>query len=43
LSKKQWVQLCWNADTRDYDVVVAEGIKSEPNWPPAQSAAAWVR
>src|SRR5262249_49927716 len=33
LSKSQWVQLCWNADLRDYDVVIAEGISSEPNWP----------
>jgi hypothetical protein len=33
LSKKQWVQLCWNADRRDYDVAVAEGIKTSPMWP----------
>jgi hypothetical protein len=33
LSKKQWVQLCWNADLRDYDVAVAEGINTEPTWP----------
>jgi hypothetical protein len=33
LSKEQWVQLCWNADRRDYDVAVAEGINTEPNWP----------
>jgi hypothetical protein len=33
LSKTQWVQLCWNNDTRDYDVVIAEGIKTEPAWP----------
>jgi len=33
LSKKQWVQLCWNADRRDYDVAVAEGINTEPAWP----------
>jgi hypothetical protein len=33
LSKTQWVQLCWNADTRDYDVVTAEGINTEPVWP----------
>jgi hypothetical protein len=32
LSKKQWVQLCWNGDLRDYDVVVAERISSEPAW-----------
>ena len=33
LSKKQWVQLCWNADRRDYDVCVAEGINTGPMWP----------
>jgi hypothetical protein len=33
MSKQQWVQLCWNADRRDYDVAVAEGINSKPNWP----------
>jgi hypothetical protein len=33
LSKSQWVQLCWNPDTRDYDVVTAEGIHVEPTWP----------
>lgn len=33
LAKEQWVQLCWNNDTRDYDVAVAEDIKMEPNWP----------
>jgi hypothetical protein len=33
LSKDQWVQLCWNADRRDYDVAVAEGIKIKPMWP----------
>ena len=33
LSKKQWVQLCWNADRRNYDVAVAEGINTEPTWP----------
>jgi hypothetical protein len=33
LSKTQWVQLIWNNDRRDYDVVVAEGINTEPNWP----------
>jgi hypothetical protein len=32
-SKKQWVQLCWNADRRNYDVAVAEGINTEPTWP----------
>jgi hypothetical protein len=33
LSKKQWVQLLWNSDRRDYDVAVAEGINTEPMWP----------
>jgi hypothetical protein len=33
LAKKQWVQLCWNNDLRDYDVAVAEGINTEPVWP----------
>jgi hypothetical protein len=37
LSKTQWVQLCWNSDLRDYDVVVAEGIKTDPNWPTDRS------
>jgi hypothetical protein len=37
LSKTQWVQLCWNGDLRDYDVVVAEGINTEPNWPTDRS------
>jgi hypothetical protein len=37
LSKTQWVQLCWNSDLRDYDVVVAEGINTEPNWPTDRS------
>ena len=26
LSQTQWVQMIWNADTRDYDVATAEGI-----------------
>ena len=33
LSKSKWVQLCWNSELRDYDVIVAEGIKTEPIWP----------
>jgi hypothetical protein len=33
LSRKQWVQLCWNSDRRDYDVAIAEGINTEPMWP----------
>jgi hypothetical protein len=37
LSKTQWVQLVWNGDARDYDVVVAENIATEPNWPSDRS------
>jgi hypothetical protein len=33
MSRRQWVQLCWNSDRRDYDVAVAEGINTEPMWP----------
>jgi hypothetical protein len=33
LSKQKWVQLCWNAERRDYDVAVAENLKIEPMWP----------
>jgi hypothetical protein len=33
LSKERWVQLCWNSDLWDYDVIVTDGIKMEPNWP----------
>jgi hypothetical protein len=33
LAKEKWVQLCWNNDTRDYDVAVAEGIKTGLVWP----------
>jgi len=33
LSKKRWVQIVWNAERRDYDVAVAEGINTEPAWP----------
>ena len=33
LSQKQWVQMCWNGDRRDYDVAVAEGIATKPIWP----------
>jgi hypothetical protein len=33
LSQKQWVQMCWNGDRRDYDVAVAEGIATKPMWP----------
>jgi hypothetical protein len=32
LAKRQWVQLCWNSDLRDYDVVIAEGINTEAPW-----------
>jgi hypothetical protein len=33
IAQQNWVQLVWNTDTRDYDVAVAEGIKTEPTWP----------
>jgi len=33
LAKEDWVQLCWNNDTRDYDVAIAENIKIAPTWP----------
>jgi hypothetical protein len=33
MSKTKWVQLIWNNDKRDYDVAIAEGIKTEPMWP----------
>jgi hypothetical protein len=42
-SKERWVQMCWNNDTRDYDVVVAEGINTEPNWPTDRSLADLLR
>jgi hypothetical protein len=29
----EWVQLCWNADRKDYDVAVAEGLTTKPMWP----------
>ena len=32
-SLTEWVQLVWNADRRDYDLAVAEGINTEPPWP----------
>ena len=32
-SKDEWVQMIWNSDKRDYDVVTAEGINTEPLWP----------
>ena len=32
-SKDEWVQMIWNGDKRDYDVVTAEGINTEPLWP----------
>jgi hypothetical protein len=32
-AKEEWVQLCWNADLRDYDVCIAAGIKTDPVWP----------
>jgi hypothetical protein len=29
----RWVSLCWNEDTRDYDLVLAENIPASPVWP----------
>ena len=28
----QWTQLCWNDETKDYDLSVAEGINAVPIW-----------
>jgi hypothetical protein len=28
----QWTQLCWNEETKDYDLSVAEGINTIPIW-----------
>jgi hypothetical protein len=28
-----WMQLCWNSDLRDYDVIAAEHMDLEPVWP----------
>jgi hypothetical protein len=33
MSKLEWMQLCWNVDQRDYDVVAAEGEIPAPMWP----------
>jgi hypothetical protein len=43
MSKVQWVQLVWNSDARDYDVAVAEGINTEPIWPPDLDLSALLR
>jgi hypothetical protein len=32
-SLTEWVQMVWNGEKRDYDVVPAEGINIEPLWP----------
>jgi hypothetical protein len=32
-AKTHWMQLCWNSELRDYDVIVAENINIEPVWP----------
>jgi hypothetical protein len=37
LAKTKWVQIVWNNETRDYDVITAEGINTEPNWPTDKS------
>jgi hypothetical protein len=28
-----WVQLAWNEETQDYDLNIAEGIETSPQWP----------
>jgi hypothetical protein len=33
IAQREWVQVVWNDDTRDYDVASAEGINTEPKWP----------
>jgi hypothetical protein len=45
LSKTQWVQLIWNSDLRDYDVIVAEELNktTTPNWPTDKPLADWFR
>ena len=43
LSKEKWVQLVWNDDLRDYDVGVAEGINTAPNWPTDRTLADFLR
>lgn len=43
LSKTKWVQLVWNNDLRDYDVIVAEGIDMDPNWPTDKPLPEWLR
>jgi hypothetical protein len=43
LAKEKWVQIVWNAELRDYDVIVAEGINIEPNWPADKPLGDWFR
>jgi hypothetical protein len=43
LSKTQWVQLVWNNELRDYDVIVAEGINTKPAWPTDKPPEEWFR
>jgi hypothetical protein len=43
LSKTKWTQLVWNNDLRDYDVIVAEEIKTDPNWPTDKPLDEWMR
>jgi hypothetical protein len=33
MAQAQWVQLVWNSDKRDFDLVVAEGNLPDPDWP----------
>jgi hypothetical protein len=33
----RWTQMSWNAEARDYAVGTAEGINSQPIWPPGLS------
>jgi hypothetical protein len=31
--KRYWVSLAWNEETQDYDLNIAEGIETPPQWP----------
>jgi hypothetical protein len=39
IAKTQWTQLVWDDDRRDYDVATAEGINTEPKYPPDKTLA----
>jgi len=44
LAKQDWVQLLWNSDLRDLRTsIVADGIKTEPNWPTDKPLGEWLR